>query len=390
MPIEVAYRSLFKHGEELCGDKVDIVHTPHSQILVLSDGLGSGVKANILATLTSKIISTMLKEGSTVEEAVETIVNTLPVCKVRQLAYSTFSILEIFNNGHAHLVEFDSPPCIFIRDGEVVEIPFVSRDISGKNVRESEFEVKEGDMFTLMSDGIIHAGVGALLNFGWQWENVSAFMRDTAKQGLSAQRAVASLMQMVDTLYMGKPGDDSTALVACVTCPKPVSLFTGPPVDKKDDDRIVQDFMAGPGKKVVCGGSSANIVARVLQREITTELNFSDPSVPPIGYIKGIDLVTEGVLTLNRTLEILRVCAAGSGGDPMSALQQLDANNGAAKLAKLFVEDCTDLHMFIGQAINPAHQNPDLPQDLSIKMRLIKEIRQVLQEMGKTVEIQYY
>lgn len=214
--VDTAYRSLNKKGEELCGDKVKITRTKDSVICVLADGLGSGVKANILATLTSTIISTMLEEGAMVEQAVETIVSTLPVCSVRKLAYSTFSILQIFTNGDAYLVEFDNPACIFIRDGNLMELNSEYKEYAGKTVYECRFTVRPGDVLCLVSDGVIYAGVGNLLNFGWTWDNVASYLTKASLKEKSAQRLAVTLSQAVNELYMEKPGDDSTVLVARV------------------------------------------------------------------------------------------------------------------------------------------------------------------------------
>ncbi len=92
--------SLFKKGEELCGDMVEKIYHDDAYTLVLADGLGSGVKANVLSTLTSKIIGTMMADGQPIEDCVATIVETLPVCSVRQVAYSTFTILQVRRNGN--------------------------------------------------------------------------------------------------------------------------------------------------------------------------------------------------------------------------------------------------------------------------------------------------
>lgn len=388
MHVDTAYRSLNKYGEELCGDKVKISRTEDSTIAVLADGLGSGVKANILSTLTSSIISTMLDEGATVEQAVETITSTLPVCNVRKLAYSTFSILQVYDNGDAYLVEFDNPPCIFVRDGKLMELESEFKQIAGKNISESRFTVRPGDVLCLISDGVVYAGVGQALNFGWNWDNVSSWVAKSTLKETSAPRLAVSLSQAVNELYLSKPGDDSTCLMMRVEPKCVVNMLSGPPVNKEDDSRMVHDFMTSPGKKVICGGTSANIVARALNRKIETSLNYEDPTLPPIGKIQGINLVTEGVLTLSRTVEILRGYLEHDADE--FYFRRLDAGNGAAMLAKTMLEGCTDLRLFIGKAINPAHQNPGLPADLSIKLKLLDEMCVLLQRLGKQVEKIYY
>lgn len=388
MHVDAAYRSLNKYGEELCGDKVKISRTKDSTIAVLADGLGSGVKANILSTLTSSIISTMLDEGATVEQAVETIVNTLPVCSVRKLAYSTFSILQIFDNGDAYLVEFDNPPCIFIRNGEVQELEPEFRQVAGKNISECRFTVRPGDVLALISDGVVYAGVGQALNFGWNWDNVSSWLAKATLKEKSAPRLAASLSQAVSELYLDRPGDDSTDLIIRITPKSVVNMLSGPPVNKEDDNRMVHDYITSSGKHIVCGGTSANIVARVLNRKIETSLNYADPTLPPVGKIQGLDLVTEGVLTLSRTVQLLRDYV-GHETDPFY-FHKLDEENGAAMIAKMLLENCTHLRLFVGKAINPAHQNPGLPADLSIKMKLLDELCSLLEKMGKTVERLYY
>ena len=262
--IDVAYKSLFKYGEELCGDKVAVARTENSTICVLADGLGSGVKANILSTLSSQIIVTMLKEGATMEEAVETIAGTLPVCSVRKVAYSTFSVLQITDEGEAYLVEFDNPFCIYVRDGKLVQLPCVYREYAGKGMYESRFNVLPGDSLTIVSDGVIYAGVGATLNFGWTWDSVAEWLTRTVTRDMSALRLSTLLSQAVSDLYMGKCGDDSTVMAVKVLPRKSVNLLASPPKDKDKDEQMVRDFMKAMGKKVVCGGSSANMVGRVL------------------------------------------------------------------------------------------------------------------------------
>ena len=388
MHVDTAYRSLFKYGEELCGDNVRITRTEDSVFAVLADGLGSGVKANILSTLTSTIISTMLTEGAAMEQAVETIVSTLPICSVRKLAYSTFSVLQIKDTGEAYLAEFDNPACIFIRNGELMELEMTDKEYAGKTVYESRFTVFPGDVLALNSDGVLYAGVGSILNFGWTWESVAEWLRKESLKEKSAPRLAAALSQAVKELYMDKPGDDSTVMVARISPRQVVNMFAGPPKNKDDDPKMVRDFMTSSGKKLICGGSSANIVARVLNRSIETSLDYVDPLIPPIATIQGIDLVTEGVLTLSRTVEILQEYLDHETDS--FYFKKLDEKNGAAMLAKILLEECTTLNLFIGTAINPAHQNPGLPSDLSIKLKLIDKLCGLMERLGKRVTKKYY
>ncbi len=389
--VDVAYKSLNKFSEVLCGDKVELLHTDDSNIMILADGMGSGVKANILATMTSKILGTMFLNGATLEECVETIVETLPVCQVRQIAYSTFSILQVFHNGDAYLVEFDNPGCIFIRDGSLVPIPHSMRVIRDKKINEYRFRVKKGDALILLSDGSIHAGVGQLLNFGWLWEDVAAYAVKQYRMTISAVRLANALCRACDELYQYRPGDDTTVAVMRIIDSKPVHLMTGPPKDPEDDVCMVTDFLSGDDttKRIVCGGTSANIVSRTMDKKLTVSLEYNDPDLPPVAYIDGIELVTEGVLTLNRVLKLLKRYVKNESVTEEFFLE-LDKPNGASMVAKMIIEDCTELKLYVGKAINSAYQNPGLPFDLGIRQNLVEQLKHAVEEMGKTVTVAYY
>ncbi|MBU3875997.1 serine/threonine-protein phosphatase [Faecalicatena sp. AGMB00832] len=387
--IDVAWKSLNKHHEELCGDKVEILKTEDSDIVILADGMGSGVKANILATLTSKILGTMLYEGADIESCVETIAKTLPICQVRKVAYATFSILQIFHNGEAYLVEFDNPDCVFIRDKKIIRYPYEERMIEGKKIHEYRFLVKQNDCFVLMSDGVIYAGAGEILNLqGWTWESMAEYTLQCTKKTLSASRLAALLSQACDDLYIQKPGDDTTVAVARVIERRVVNLFTGPPKDKEDDEKLMHAFMHMEGKKIVSGGTSANIAARVLHKDIVTKIDRTNPDVPPMAEIEGLDLVTEGVLTLGKSLKLLKRYI--NDEFDVEFFDELDANNGASKLAKLLIEECTELNLFIGTAVNEVHQSSELGFDLSVRMNLVDQLIHTVEKMGKKVTVKYY
>lgn len=385
--IDVAVESLNKHGEELCGDKVEVIKTEDSMIIVLADGLGSGVKANILSTLTSKIAGTMLREGASIYETVDTIVHTLPVCNVRKIAYATFTILKVFNDGRVYAAEYDNPPIIVISGRDKSDIKKEDVVINGKIIKESNFYLREGDVLTAISDGVVHAGVGGVLNLGWQWDNVREYLYYLSLSENCSKKIAKELISVCNELYNRRVGDDTTAVVIKLRRPEVIDLFAGPPEDSSRDKWVINKIMSGGGKKVVCGGTAAKIASRELNEELIVDIDYIDRDVPPIAKLKGIDLVTEGVLTLRKTVEIIKRYKENISDDDKK--YSLDGQDGASKLAKLLLENCTHLNLWIGQAINPAHQNPDFPSDLRIKVKIIEELQKLMVELGKEVKLNY-
>lgn len=385
--IDSAWKSINKYQEELCGDKVEILKTPESDIVILADGMGSGVKANILAALTSKILGTMMLEGESVEEAVETLASTLPVCSVRKMAYATFSILQIFRSGEAYLVEFDNPSCIFIRKGRLNQPAFAERTIGGKLVRECRLQVQKNDCFVLMSDGAIYAGVGEILNFGWTWQSMADYALKCAKSTLSAPRLAAMLVGACEDLYMGHPGDDTTVAVARVIERRILNIFTGPPEKKTDDSTLMREFMAPSGKKVVCGGTSGQIAANYLNTSVKPNSD-EQGGIPPTSAIEGLDLVTEGVLTLGKALALLK--EYDQEEVDAAFFDALDAGNGAAKLARMVIEDCNELNLFVGRANNKAYYDNNGLFDINVRKNLVLQLKEVAENLGKAVKIKYY
>ncbi|MDF2591192.1 MAG: SpoIIE family protein phosphatase [Clostridia bacterium] len=384
--IDVGFDSINKHGEELCGDKVEIIKEEDDIIIVLADGLGSGVKASILATLTTKIAGTMLREGASIAETVDTVVNTLPVCNIRKLAYSTFTILKVCNDGRIYAVEYDNPPLVLINNKRLTEVEKTEIIMNGRKIYESNFYMQEGDVLTIISDGIIHAGVGATLNLGWQWSNVAEYIGQLNKVEKCAKNISKGLIDACQNLYDYKPGDDATVVTVKLRKPETIDLFTGPPTNKEVDRDIVKKLRAVQGKKVVCGGTAANIVSRELGEELNVSMEFINPKIPPIAYIKGIDLVTEGVLTLSETIDKLKSFIFSQSLYTVSKFDNLD---GASQLARLLIEDCTHLNLWVGTAVNPAHQNPDFPSNLSIKGKIVEELAMLMKQLGKEVKLTY-
>ena len=204
---DIGYRSLIKYGEQLCGDHVDVINQgDDSTVIVLADGLGSGVKASILSTLTSKIISTMMAADMDLEDCVSTIAATLPVCSVRGVAYSTFTIIRLVNNKEAEIIQYDNPMIILLRDGANYEIPSTVMDIDGKRIYKSRIKLQENDIFIAMSDGVVHAGVGLTLNMGWERKDIIPFMETFYDVGFTAKTLTTILLDECYKLYGGQPG----------------------------------------------------------------------------------------------------------------------------------------------------------------------------------------
>ena len=385
---DTGYVSLNKKGEQLCGDRVEIIaRNDNSLTLVLADGLGSGVKANILSTLTSKILATMIENGMPIEECVDTIVKTLPVCSVRKVAYSTFTIIHVEENTTATLIQFDNPNVILLRGGKHWDYPTTSRVIEGKTILESKFPLQLNDMMIAMSDGAIWAGVGQSMNFGWQRDNVVEFAERMYEDTLSAKMMAALIVDECNRLYAGEPGDDTTVAAVRVRERKPVNLMIGPPADPADVGKMMALFFAKEGKKIVCGGTTSKLAANYLHEDVVTSLDYgTDPDIPPTATIKGVDLVTEGVITLSRVVEYANVFLNNSDLANLWSLQ----TDGASRIAQYLFEYATDISFFVGRAINPAHQNPDLPITFGIKIQLVKQLSEALEKMGKRVSVSYF
>ena len=384
---DIGYKSINHIGEELCGDHVDIVEeNEDSTVSVLADGLGSGVKASILSTLTSKIISTMMAAGLPIEECVSTIAATLPVCSVRGVAYSTFTIIHLQNNDIAEIIQYDNPHVIMIRGGEVYDYPKTEMIIDGKKIYKSTLKMCEDDVFIAMSDGCPHAGLGGLYNFGWKREEIAAYMQALVAGGYTAKNLSTMLVDECDRLYGHKPGDDTTSCVVKIRRREPMNILFGPPSNRDDANRMMSLFFSKEGKHIICGGTTSSIAAKYLGKPIRASLTFERSDVPPIAELEGVDLVTEGVITMNKVIQY----AKDYLGDNVFYEHWNFKRDGASLISRLLFEEATDINFYVGRAVNPAHQNPDLPINFNIKMNLVEELSSCLRKMGKRIKVSYF
>jgi hypothetical protein len=385
--VDIGHKSLSKFGESLCGDTVEIVDRNDGEVvIVLADGLGSGVKASILSTLTAKIIAKMMAESLSIEECVYAVAATLPVCELRKIAYSTFTVICITKDNVAEILQYDNPHVILLRNGKHFEFERTSLVIEDKLIYRSSVPLHEDDILIAVSDGALNAGVGKTLNFGWQRSHIIAFVEGLYHNNYSAKAHTTALLEQCELLYKGEPGDDTTVCTVRLQGRKLLNLMIGPPADPADVSPMMSQFFSKQGKHIVCGGTTSMLAAEHLGKELVTDLNYIDPKIPPIGKIEGVELVTEGVITTSQVLVYAR--------------DYLDKNelyadwrtkkDGASMIARLLFEEATDVNFFVGLAMNSAHQNSNLPIDFNIKMKLVDDLSKSLEEMGKRVQLSYF
>ena len=385
---DIGYKSIKHAGEELCGDHVDVVNMEDgSTIMVLADGLGSGVKASILSTLTSKIISTMMAEGLSIEECVSTIAATLPVTSEHGVAYSTFTIIQLVRNHTAELIQYDNPHVILIRNGDVTDYPMTEIRIEGKKIYRSTIRLQEDDVFVAMSDGCPYASADVTYNNDWKREDIAQFMADMSMTGYTAKVLCTMLVDECDKLYGYSPRDDVTTCVIRIRRRVPMSILFGPPADRDDCDKMMSLFFSKEGKHIICGGTTAGIAAKYLRKPLKAKMAYDTSSgVPPTAELEGADLVTEGVVTMSKVLTYAQDYLKGNE----SYEEWNYGHDGASRICQLLFEEATDINFYVGRAINPAHQNPDLPINFNIKMSIVEELAACLKEMGKRIKVSYF
>jgi hypothetical protein len=346
-------------------------------ISVLADGLGSGIKAAVLANLTSTMAIRYMASDVDMRKAASIIMATLPVCKERQIAYSTFTIVEMDPWGGTRILEYDNPPFVLLRGSEPVAVPpevLPLPDTEGREavLRHSKFEARPGDRIVFFSDGISQAGVGTQpAPLGWGQEAATSFLAKTIRDRprISARQLARALVLKGQALDGGKAKDDITCGVVYYREPREVLIFTGAPVQRARDAEIAEAALAFPGRKVICGGTTAAILSRELDRSLSMDLRNLDPDVPPVSRMEGFDLVTEGAITLARTVRLLEE------EDSPDLLKP----NAATQLAGILL-DSDIIHIVAGTKINEALQDPSLPEDLDIRRNILRGLKKVLTE----------
>jgi hypothetical protein len=376
-------------GERICGDVFLYRYIKEEErvIAVLSDGMGHGVKANILATLTSTMALNFTREHKEVDRIAEIIMNTLPVCSERKISYSTFTIIDIESSGRVNILEYDNPRTIILRGDKIFD-PSWSKVVlkkgknTGKVLTSCTFMPSKEDRIIMCSDGVSQSGMGSDdLPFGWETMNIATYAAKlvAGDSSISASTLAGKIVTMAHKNDNYKARDDISCATIYFREPRKLLICTGPPYEKDKDKELAEKVKSYTGKVILCGGTTADIVARELNRVIVDDLVFEDPELPPESFLEGIDLVTEGILTLQKVSEILKTYknSVRLGKGP------------ADKIVRLVME-CDEIHFIIGTRINIAHQDPNLPVDLEIRRTVVKRIARLLEERWlKKISFEY-
>lgn len=363
------------HGEDICGDyfKTNKIIEEDRVISVLSDGLGHGLKAAILSTMTATMALKFTASDADLISSAETIMNALPVCRVRNISYATYTIVDIRNQTDISIVEMDNPPFLLIRNGQAVSVPFKeveSPALDGRKMKTYYLKASPEDRLVILSDGISQAGIGSEeLKLGWRVEGCKLFVLDEVRRDphISARTLAARILkEALRKEVDGKAYDDMTVGVFYFRKPRRLLVLTGPPFHEDRDTHFANIFDTFKGQKAICGGTTSKIVARELNREITVCLDSTDENIPPMAIIEGADLVTEGLLTLTRVAQLLEKGESSP------------RRNAATMLLDLLLESDSILFL-VGTKINEAHQDPTHPMELEIRRNLIKRIARMLE-----------
>lgn len=380
--LELTNISRCKYQETLCGDFYRDFGDRERRIVAVSDGLGSGVRANILATLTATILGTMLDRKIPLEECIDTVASTLPVSKKHGLAYATFTAVELEQNV-LYLINYDNPPVLLFRNGKPSRYPYSVRFVGDKEIHESRITVQEGDVLVLMTDGVTHSGIGKHNDNGWSTAEIQQFLLDQDLPSLSAAEIGALLQRKCLELCDGQNDDDTTTAVLRFRRHKNLNLLIGPPKHKRDDDRVLQLFFRKEGYHVVSGGNTSKMVSRYLNKPVEVRMGSGNEEVPDMATIEGVDMVTEGVITLEKVCEICQEAIE----DPMAVLQLREQTDPASMLALLLMKEATNVNIFFGMAANDAHD--DIGIGFEKKLQLIRRLEELLKQAGKLVKVNY-
>lgn len=393
--IDVGHYQYNHELESICGDVFLSKRVPDENrvVCVLSDGMGHGVRANILGTLTATISLNLTLEHKEASSIAGILMKALPVCSERGLSYSTYTIIDIsISDDRVFMLEFDNPQTFIMRGNRIYEPEWkpVSyeghvSDKRGLKLRSSTFVPQIEDRIIFCSDGIIQSGMGKGMTMGWGRNNMIQYVRETLESHptLAANELARYVVKQAATNDLQSPKDDMTCGVIYFREPRKTILCTGPPFNMNKDREFALVLKNFEGRKIISGATTTEIIARELNREVVDE-SIVDPTLPPSSRMEGVDLVTEGVLTLSKVTYIL------NNLNNSQAQSNIPFGKGPADQICKILLDSDEIYILVGTKINESHHDPTLPVELEIRKNLVKRLASVLgDKFLKVVDIRY-
>jgi len=387
--IDVEFHQVSKKDKVVCGDVFlsRRLKEENRTLVVLADGLGSGIKANVLASLTAGMIVNFMSLNEPLERFTEVIMNTLPVDSFRKIGYSTFTIIDIDADGESRIIEYGNPPVLLIRNGEAIKpnrklLPLSFEKNHAESLYYWDFQAVKDDRIVYMTDGITQSGMGRKdMPFGWEIASVQSFLQQMIEKNpkISARDISRKLSAQAQNNDIQKPQDDMSCGVIHFTKPRQLLLCTGPPYSLDNDKRLAEKVQGFQGSKILCGGTTAEIISRELNLEIEVDMDSATSTLPPLSHMEGIDLVSEGILTLGRISTLLE----------QNQVLEEPEDTPAGKIIQQFIDN-DEIYIVVGTKVNNAHQDPTLPVELEIRRNVMKRIAHLLEtKFLKRVLVEY-
>ena len=386
---DVGYYQVMKNGESAPGDAFlsRKVEGRQRMISILSDGLGSGIRANVLSSLTATMALRAIEKDLPALRTAELISRTLPVCSERHISYATFTIVDIDEKGKVQILEYDNPHFILMRDNDIINLDeeiltFKPGTVKRNQIISCSFSARPGDRLIFFSDGVTQSGLGTNnWPLGWGEENVQTFLRKVLAQEpeISSNALARKLVResLKNDVYKAK--DDITCGSIYVREPRKLIIATGPPYDPERDRSLAEMIRDFDGKSIVSGGTTANIVSRELNLPIHVNIDSITDEIPPASTMEGITLITEGIITLGKVSEYLE----------KKLVEPSPRGNPAQQIVTAML-DSDIIHFVVGTRINEAHQDPNIPMELEIRRNIVKKIAEIIKKKHlKNVIISY-
>jgi hypothetical protein len=235
-----------------------------------------------------------------------------------------------------------------------------------------------GDRIIMTSDGVTQCGMGtARYPLGWGQQGVTESLPKLLGPETSARMLARRIVREAELRDGSHPHDDISCLVVHYRSPRRLLVATGPPLKPEADADLARRVRQFPGRKIIAGGTTGNIVAREHGVSAVVEMKRLDAKIPPYATMDGVDLVTEGIVTMARVAELL----------------ETDEPDGCENAATLFADlvlESDSIEFLIGTRVNQAHQDPRIPAQFELRRTITERIAQTLsQKHLKEVQLSY-